>query len=116
MAITTGRRVAVTVASVSGRGFWLKFWCLACLVDPRSLHCSVIDTASFFAGQVSIPGPSWCAAPGTLLFARAGGLLCGGFATGAVSVAGWQRFTTRSEQTFVREEIPLRMNGNALRS
>ena len=43
MALTTGRRVAVTVASVSGRGFWLKFSRGTRLVDPRSLHSRSLE-------------------------------------------------------------------------
>ena len=119
MAITTGRRVAVTIASVSSfKGdppVPLHAW-----VDPRGplskpghsqsrplevrcfllrLNRSVLP-AHARAGRISEFG-------GTRLW-DSPLRVCRRFAlwriaAGAVSVAWWQRFTTRSEQTFVRE-------------
>ena len=99
---------------------------------PSLSALAVIGTACFFAGQLSSSDSGqgralevrcacsetaevsaqftleqdesrvwWYAALWTL-FALAGGLLCGGFAAGAISVAWWQRFTSRPEHPFVR--------------
>ena len=104
-----------------------------------------IATACFFTGQVSVPRQGlpveirctcsktaevtsqftlvqdeprvwWYAALGTFLFALAGGLLCGVFAAGVFGVSWWNRISSKPEEIFVREPIPLRLNRNALRS
>ena len=85
---------------------------------PLEVRCSCSDPAEVSSQLTLEQGESrgwWYAGLRTLLFALAGGLLCGGFSAGAVSVACWQRFTTRSEQTSLREAIPLRTNRSVLR-
>ena len=82
------------------------------------IRCACSETADVsvqFTFEQDQPRVWWSAALGTLLFALAGELLCGGVAVGAISVAWWQRFMGRPEHPFVREAIPLRVNQNALR-
>ena len=86
---------------------------------PLEVRCSCSDSTEVSSQLTLEQGETrgWrYAALGTLLFALAGGLLCGGFAAGAVSVVWWQRVTTRSEQTFLREAIPLRTNRSVVRN
>ena len=91
-----------------------------CMLGGSSFSALVVvGTACFFASQLSSPAPvqsdpSRSAAPvpsqqrSPLLFALAGGFLCGGFAAKGV--------ITRSRQTFLREAIPLRTKRSVLRS
>ena len=84
-------------------------------LEDRCACSETVEVSAQFTLQQDEPRVWWYAYLGTLLFALTGGLLCGGFAAGAIRVAWWQRFTGRPEHPFVREAIPLRVNGNALR-
>ena len=85
----------------------LGFWAGRPLGDRCA--CSETEVSAQFTLEQDEPRVWWYAALWTL-FALAGGLLCGGFAAGAISVAWWQRFTGRPEHPFVREAIPPRVN------
>ena len=100
--------------ALCARGHWNRVflrWPALQLGHWRALEdrCACSETAegpAQFALEQDEPRVWWCAALWTLLFALAGGLLCGGFAAGAISVVWWQRFTS--------EAIPPRVNWNAL--
>ena len=82
-------------------------------LEDRSACSETAEVSAQFTLEQDEHRVWWYAAWWTL-FALAGGLLCGGFAAGAISVAWWHRFTCRPEHPFVREAIPLLVNSPAL--
>ena len=78
-------------------------------LEDRSACSETAEVSAQFTLQQDEHRVWWYAYLGTL-FALTGGLPCGGFAAGAISVAWWQRFTCRPEHPFVREVIPPRVN------